>query len=108
MGNPNPVGKIKSSEQARAMGLKGGPAKKGSISLKACLKRLFASGEVDPDEYMKAIVGHAMVKGDAGLAKLIHEIHDGKIKEEIEITGKMDTTIQILPVKAVEIADTDS
>jgi len=97
MSNKNPKNQISSSKQASEMGKKGGAKKKGTVSLKSCLKRIFASGEVDPDEYMKALIGHAMTNGNAGIAKLIQEVHDGKEPDKVDInqSGSIDLTAKV-------------
>ena len=99
MSNKNPKNQISSSKQASEMGKKGGAKKKGTVSLKSCLKRIFASGEVDPDEYMKALIGHAMTNGNAGIAKLIQEVHDGKEPDKVEISSPQKVEIEFIANK---------
>lgn len=85
---------IKTTEQAKEMGSKGGKAKKGYRSLKSVMKEILESGEIDVKAYVKSQMIQAM-KGNSGMAKIQWEYHDGKVKEEIEMTNKTPSEIKI-------------
>ena len=89
-------------ENAKEMGSKGGKARTGYRSLKSIMKEILESGDIDPKQFVKAQMIHAM-KGNSGLAKIMWEYHDGKVKDEIELNGNMqtDTTLSIKDYKKV-------
>ena len=92
-------GDPESIERAR----KGGQNRKGYRSLKTIMKEILASGEIDPKQFVKAQMIHAM-KGNSGMAKIMWEYHDGKVKEELEVSNSQPTTIA---VEFIEKADTN-
>jgi len=81
------IGYKKPPKSTKAKSAKGGRNKKGSISIKSALKRVLESGAVDVDQFAKSMFLNGM-KGNSGIAKLIMEYLEGKVKEEIDITSK--------------------
>lgn len=92
MSNPNIKPRI-TKKNASAMGKKGGKAKKGYKSLKTIVKEIFANGDIDQYKYVQSQMVHAM-KGNSGIAKLIWEQLDGKVKDEIDINSKNEVIIR--------------
>ena len=88
----------KGEKRAKELGAKGGRAKKGHVSIKATMKRLLDSGEIDVNKLSQSLFLHAM-KGNSGIAKLILEYVDGKVKDEIEHSGDFSNNITIEFVK---------
>ena len=88
MTNPNPSKKDQfNSETAKEAGKK---SRRG-VSLKTSLKTMFEDeaengGKLTAENFVKACTIKAM-KGNSGLAKMIFEYIDGKVKEEVEITA---------------------
>jgi hypothetical protein len=105
MSNKNPKNQISSSKQASEMGKKGGANKKGYKSFKTVIKEIFESGEIDQKEFIKSHIMQAM-QGNSGVSKILFEYHDGKVKDEVELNGNMQTKIEILPVRPIADKDT--
>ena len=95
---------IKGDPDTVARGRKGGQNRKGYRSLKSIMKEILASGEIDPKQFVKAQMIHAM-KGNSGMAKIMWEYHDGKVKEELEVSNSQPTTIA---VEFIEKTDSDN
>jgi len=51
------------------------------------MREILASGEIDIKAYVKTQMLQAM-KGNSGMARLQWEYHDGKVKDELELTGR--------------------
>ena len=97
MSNPNVKPRFKKNDpETKRIAAKGGRNKKGYKSLKSIMKEIFASGEIDPREYVKAQMIEAMT--NPSMAKLHWEYHDGKVKDEVEVTQ----TIKEINVNFIE------
>ena len=104
MSNPNIKPRlIKGDPETREIARKGGKAKKGYRSLKSVMREILASGEIDIKAYVKAQMLQA-IKGNSGMARLQWEYHDGKVKDELELTGKNGAPITppVIIVQGVE------
>ncbi len=87
MPNPNIKPRFKKGDPAtREAGRKGGHASKGKVSIKSALRRALDTGTVDVDLLAKSLLLHAQ-DGNAGIARLVTEYIDGKVKDQMELTG---------------------
>ena len=88
MANPNVKPRlIKGDPKTREIARSGGKAKKGSISIKAAMKRALENGSINVDDLAQAFLLHAK-EGNAPYAKLALEYLDGRVKEQVELTGE--------------------
>lgn len=69
-----------------------GKKSRRSVSLKTALKNMFIeeikkNGNITPDKFVRMCAAHGM-KGNSAMAKLIFEYIDGKVKDQLELTGE--------------------
>lgn len=104
MARNNPEKPFKKNDPyTKERGKKGGQNKKGFRSLKSVMREILASGEIDVKAYVKTQMLQAM-KGNSGMARLQWEYHDGKVKDELELTGRDGAPITppVIIVQGVE------
>ncbi len=69
-----------------------GKKSKPNPSIKAAMKRLIESGEVDINQYTKSLFINAM-KGNSGIAKILSEYIDGKVADKLELEGNVNNVL---------------
>jgi len=83
-----------------------GKKSKRGVSLKTALKKMFKeqndmSGDLSEENFVKACTLAGM-KGNAGMAKIIFEYIDGKVKQEIELEANVTSELTFQEVAELD------